>query len=134
MVVQDSCKKYIIRVDVSKNVVYETCIGTWEKDVCTRYHESYVNNILPLFNGVNWIKCCDLRSYYISDITDELQKYINWATSNGMIFGIFITNSSIVKLQIKKVFNLNSNIKIFKTFEAAEEFISNTLLALHPQI
>lgn len=131
MVVQDSCKKYIIRVDSSKNIIYETCIGSWDKDACIRYHDNYVNDILPFFYGLSWIICCDLRSYILSDITDELKEHVNWAVKNGMLLGIFITNSSIVKIQLKKVFNKNSNMKIFETFEAAEDFINNTLLALH---
>lgn len=131
MVVQDPYKKYIMRVDVSKNIVYETCIGSWDNQVCARYHENYIKNILPFFYGLNWVKCCDLRGYHISDITDELKKHMSWAIKNGMLLGIFITNSSLVKIQIKKIFEKDYDIKIFETFEAAEEFINNTLLALH---
>ena len=107
MDIRDVKEKYELKVDEKNNIVYEIILGYWTSEDYKRYHRDYVSKISPLLKNQSWVKCCDLRKYKTSMITEDMQKHVQWAGISGFEKSAIILDevdvySSVVKLQIEK--------------------------------
>lgn len=121
MVIKDAKGMYIIQVDKINRIVYEYIEGHFEKYDYLRYHNDYMENILPIIGKHPWAKCVDLKRYKISDITEEMCMHNNWENENGLAVLIAIVDNSIVKLQFKK--KSNPSILIVQSLEEAKKHL-----------
>lgn len=94
MEINDIKGMYTLKIDLIRNVVYETPRNYWKHEDYLRLHNEYVTKVVPLFNGKPWRKCCDLRTYHISMITEDIQDHVKWGSKNGFIGGVIIIDSS----------------------------------------
>ena len=102
MLIQDSKGLYKIKVDTARRVVYEYPTGLWQAEDYKRMHNEYVTKIGPLLGGKPWAKLSDLRSYKASNITDEINVHVAWASKNGLAKAAIVVESSIIQMQMKR--------------------------------
>lgn len=106
MEIKDSLGKYILKVDIKRKLVYETNIGYWKPEDMQRFENDYKNNIIPVFKDKKWAKCCDLRQYKTSMITNELKGQIEYSAQNGYVIAAIVLDDldkykSVIDLQMK---------------------------------
>ncbi|WIF95193.1 hypothetical protein [Caminicella sporogenes] len=131
MEIKDIKGKYIIRLNPKRNLVYETCIGYWKPEDVERLHREYIKKIIPIFKGKQWAKCCDLKAYKTSMITQDIKKYANLWTKNGYVAcAVIIDDSdiykSVIKLQMKlSVKNMLFKLKFFTNIKEADKWLKS---------
>jgi hypothetical protein len=102
MLIKDANGKYEIEVNTQRGIVFEKIEGLWSLEDIQRYHQDYMTKILPAFKNRKWAKCCDVRTYKASTITDELNKNMALYAQNGLVGGAIIVDSAIVKMQLSR--------------------------------
>lgn len=103
MIIKDTQGVYELKVDTSRNIVYETFNGFLKDGAMERLHDDYVSKIGPLFKGKKWTKCCDFRKYRTSDLGEAGTTHLQWAKENGLVPGPIIVESAIVKMQMNRM-------------------------------
>lgn len=106
MEIKDSLGKYILKVDIKRNLVYETNIGYWKPEDMQRFENDYTTKIIPLLKDKKWAKCCELRQYKTSMITDEIEEHTKYCIQNGYVMAAVVLNDldkykSVIHLQMK---------------------------------
>lgn len=106
MKIKDLQGKYILKGDIQRGIIYEWNIGYWRSQDIERFQNDYAKNIVPLFKGKPWAKCCDLRDYKTSMITEEIKEHVKWCIQNGNTVAVIIVNGldiykSVIELQMK---------------------------------
>ncbi|EOD01617.1 hypothetical protein [Caldisalinibacter kiritimatiensis] len=106
MEIKDLHGKYFLKVDLERNLVYEKPIGYWTSEDVKRLHNDYVEKIVPLFNGEEWAKLCDLSAYKVSMITEDIQDHVEWGWKNAFTTAATVLDKydnyrSVIELQMK---------------------------------
>jgi hypothetical protein len=102
MLIKDVNGKYEIEVNTERGVVFEKIEGLWSLEDIQRYHQDYLTKVIPALKHRKWAKCCDVRTYKASTITDELNKNMALYIQNGLTGGAIIVDSAIVKMQLAR--------------------------------
>ncbi|MDF2592482.1 MAG: hypothetical protein K0S75_1948 [Clostridia bacterium] len=102
MKIKDVNGKYEIELNTQRGIVFEKIEGLWTLNDIQRYHQDYMSKVLPAFKDRKWAKCCDVRTYKASTITDELNKNMALYAQNGLVGGAIIVDSAIVKMQLSR--------------------------------
>lgn len=102
MLIKDVNGKYEMEVNTQRNILFEKIMGLWNADDIERYHKDCMAKVLPAFKGSKWAKCCDMRDYKTSSITEELNKKMAMYAQNGLVGGAIIVDSAIVKMQLSR--------------------------------
>ncbi len=129
MLIVDSSDKYILKVDKDRKIVYEKPMGYWKPEDFYRFNNDYEKHVLSVIKNGPWAKCCDLREYKTSMITEEIKKHTTWLTITGFHVGAMIldesaTYKSVVEKQMKiSTRNLPITLKSFNTLSEANEWL-----------
>lgn len=129
MEIRDILDKYILIVDESKNIVIEKPVGYWKPNDIQRLHDDYATKVIPLFENRKWMKLCDLRSYDVSMITEELKIYIGKIEGLGFIGGAVVIDeankyASVIELQMRKSIQDRPIIlALFTNYQEAQEWV-----------
>ena len=107
MEMKDALEKYVLRIDTSKNIVYEELIGYWKAEDLGRFHGEYISKIIPMFQGQPWAKLSDLRAYQTSMITEDIKKHIQEVVRGGFSKAAIIIDpgnkyASVVEMQMRQ--------------------------------
>lgn len=120
-IIKDEKNTYELKVDSSRGIVYEKFNDFLDIE---SLHNDYVTEVHPLLKGKKWTKCSDMTKYKVSNIGNIGNKHIEWCTRNGMVQGIIIVESSIVKMQMKRASNANKvNPEICTSLQEAEQWL-----------
>lgn len=128
MEIKDSRGKYIIDVDTSRCISWETNIGVWAPEDLDSFQNDYATKIIPSFKGKKWAICSDVRQYKTSAI--DMDKHVAWKNQNGATHGVVIVDSAIVKLQINKASATAANnggfvLQAFTDIKEADEWLKS---------
>jgi hypothetical protein len=128
MLITDSHGKYELKIDIERAIVYEKNVGLWTDEDISRFHNEYLNKILPMLGGREWLKCTDLREYELSDITEGIISHIALCVEKRLFGGIIIVESEPIKMQMNYSV-LYSNMIFspiaFTDFESAEKWLNS---------
>lgn len=124
MIIKDSKGMFTFEVDKHRRVVKETPEGLFTKEDIERYHDDYVNKVMPaLGSGKPWSNISDLRNYKTSSVVEELQKHVLWKVSNGLTRAAIVVGSAIVNMQMKRTGGTAIEPKPFETLEEADQWL-----------
>jgi hypothetical protein len=129
MELRDILDKYILIVDTSKNIVIEKPVGYWKPSDIQRLNDDYVEKVIPLFENKKWMKLCDLRSYDVSMITEELKAYIRKVEGFGFMGGAIVVDetnkyASVIELQMRKATQDSSIVlALFTNYKDAQAWV-----------
>lgn len=126
MIVKDVQGKYEMDINSQRGVVFETISGFWTLDDIQRYHQDYMNKVIPAMKNKKWAKCSDVRTYKASNITDELNKNMAVYAQNGLVGGALIVDSAIVKMQLSRsTKNIGLDPIPFDNLKEADEWLKS---------
>jgi hypothetical protein len=129
MEIKDKEGKYLLKVDLKRNIVYEIPVGYWKPEDVIRLHNDYATKVVPLFKGNKWAKLCDLTNYTVSMITEEIQDHVKWGHQNGYTTAAVVVDEcdncrSVIELQMKiGSKNVPFTLKFFSNVEEADEWL-----------
>ncbi len=126
MIVKDVQGKYEMDINSQRGVVFETISGFWTLEDIQRYHQDYMNKVIPAMKNKKWAKCSDVRTYKASNITDELNKNMAVYAQNGLVGGALIVDSAIVKMQLSRsTKNIGLDPVPFDNLKEADEWLKS---------
>ncbi|EQB88332.1 hypothetical protein J2Z44_003369 [Clostridium punense] len=102
MLIKDVKGMYEIKVDTTRCISYEKNTGFWTAEDFKRFHNDYVNKVVPSFKGKKWAKCADLTEYKVSTIVDEVNELNTYCEKNGFVAAALIVSSAVVKMQMNR--------------------------------
>ncbi|WP_105618692.1 hypothetical protein [Vallitalea okinawensis] len=125
MVIKDIKGMYSIEVDSERKVVKEKQVGLWLKEDVDRFHQDYMNKVIPQLEGANgWANICDLRDYKTSDVVDVLRDHIQWKVQHGLQKAAIIVDNPIKTMQMMRIGGAAMEPMSFTSEEEASKWLS----------
>lgn len=123
--VKDAKGMYEIKFDSVRRICYEKNAGFWHKEDIERFHDDYVKKVSHVFSGQPWAICCDLREYKTSNISEEMEKHVQWKLSLGMSCAAVIVSDPIVKMQLNRASGGKYPQMAFTSEQEADEWLKS---------
>lgn len=123
MIITDEKKMYTLNFDEKRRVMKEVNTGVWSKDDFKRFEQAYksIGNIL---SAKPWAKLCDLRTYKVSGINEELAAYTEWMANNNLAAAT-IVDSAVTQMQMNKAVEGKFKMKAFLSESEADEWLKS---------
>ncbi len=124
MIIYDEKKMYTLNFDEKRRIMYEQNTGVWNKEVFKRFESDY-HGISNILNSKPWAKLCDLRSYKVSGINEELAAYTEWMTNNNLKAAATIVDSAVTQVQMNKAVGTKFAMKAFLSESEADKWLKS---------